>query len=118
MDFDQPDDEPPRPVTPRLNWLDINPQVRVDPWVELSRFAEEDWVKIFVYEEPVILDENQDFFSGWQHISDLESWSKRWIVYDTTPGEYEDSPICVRWTFVWRIGVVEVLKCSLKAGLL
>ena len=72
MDFDHPDDEPPRLVTPRFNWLDINPKVRVATWVELSCFAGEDWVKIFVPAEPVILDGNRETPTGWQHISDLE----------------------------------------------
>ena len=69
MDFDHPDHEPPRPVTPRA-------------WVELSRFAGEDWVKIFVPDEPVIL-------GGTQEPPPLDgdtyrTWSKRWIVYDST----------------------------------
>ena len=76
MDFDHPDDEPSRPVTPR-------------PWVELSRFAGELGPGT---QEPPPLDGNT-----------YRTWSKRWIVYDSTPGEDEGSPIYVRWTFVWKL---------------
>ena len=85
MDLDHPDDEPPRPMTPR-------------PWVELSCFAGEGRVKIFVPDEPVILDGTQEPppLDG----NAYRTWSKHWIVYDSTPGEDEGSPIYVRWTFV------------------
>ena len=85
MDFDHPDHEPPRPVTPRA-------------WVELSCFAREDWVKIFVPDEPVILV--------------VEPRNHRpWMATHIGPGAGAGSfmiqpwrsPIYVRWTFVWKL---------------
>ena len=49
--------------------------------------------RIYVPDEPVTLDGNQEPppLDG----NTYRTWSKRWAVYDTTPGEYKDSPCTV-----------------------